>query len=180
MANLTETARSFADAFEQRKRDNGDEFYSLKDGSPEWMLEAVRAAHGDMLPNDWSYRFAAHMASDIADAADNGEDFAEAIDTASDNLIPAYNGERLAWLASHLERAGLVDEAVSEFGWPADGGIFQAIAYGIQNELHTIGHSIADALNEQADEEFECDGCGRPEADCSADPCPDVIADREA
>jgi hypothetical protein len=28
--------------------------------------------------------------------------------------------------------------------------------------------------------EFKCQGCGREESVCSADPCPGVIADREA
>ncbi|WP_126516787.1 hypothetical protein [Sphingobium amiense] len=28
--------------------------------------------------------------------------------------------------------------------------------------------------------DFTCTACGRPEADCSANPCPAVIADREA
>jgi hypothetical protein len=30
------------------------------------------------------------------------------------------------------------------------------------------------------DEPFRCKGCDRPEEDCSADPCPDVIEDRSA
>jgi hypothetical protein len=29
-------------------------------------------------------------------------------------------------------------------------------------------------------EEFYCEGCGRWELTCSKDPCPDVVADREA
>jgi hypothetical protein len=33
-------------------------------------------------------------------------------------------------------------------------------------------------LREAAEGE-ECDGCGRASIDCSRDPCPDVIADRE-
>jgi ferredoxin len=31
---------------------------------------------------------------------------------------------------------------------------------------------------EGTSEEFKCKGCGRPELECSADPCPDVIVDR--
>ena len=37
-------------------------------------------------------------------------------------------------------------------------------------------YSLADALDTAG---FKCEGCGREEAECSADPCADVIADRE-
>jgi len=30
------------------------------------------------------------------------------------------------------------------------------------------------------DTEFRCKGCDRPEAECSANPCEDVLADRKA
>ena len=65
MANRKETAAAFAGAFVRKERDNGEAFYCLADGSPEWMSDAIRAAHdgGEMLPNDWSYRFAEGMAS---------------------------------------------------------------------------------------------------------------------
>jgi hypothetical protein len=44
-------------AFETRKRDNGDKYVALKDGSPEWMTDVCHKAHGDMLPDDWRYSF---------------------------------------------------------------------------------------------------------------------------
>lgn len=34
------------------------------------------------------------------------------------------------------------------------------------------------AIDSATGEPFRCKGCGRPEDDCSADPCPDVIEDR--
>jgi hypothetical protein len=34
-------------AFETRKRDNGDKYVALKDGSPEWMTDVCHKAHGD-------------------------------------------------------------------------------------------------------------------------------------
>ncbi len=156
MPNLAQTARSLADAFETATRDNGEEFQRLQDSAPEWMAEAVRAAHdgGTLMPNDWSYRLTSAMADHIAEALeyDASRDLADIVDEGSDQRVPAYNGERLEWLASHLERAGRVDECVAEYGWPSDGGIFQAIAYGIAAELHMIGSALVAAIQQQVDE----------------------------
>ncbi len=129
MPNLTETARALANAFEQKTRDNGDRFYCLKDGRPDWMQEALWAAHGDgdMLPNDWTYRLAARMAEHIAERAD--------------------------WLASHLSRAGFVDDASEEYGTPSEGGIMAMIGRGIYFELEMIGNALWDAIEGEADDD---------------------------
>lgn len=152
-----EIAEQFAKAFELKERDNGDSFYTLRDGSPEWMQEAIFAAHdnGEMLPNDWSYWACAMMADAIDDylRIDPDAELSDCIAENADALIPAYNAQRTDWLASHTYRALRVDDAVAEYGWPNDGGIFQAIAYGIHSELSAVGHAIASAIEDQADDE---------------------------
>lgn len=108
MANLIETARALADAFEIKTRDNGDTFYCLKDGRPDWMQDALHAAHdgGDMMPNDWSYRFAAGIADHIAKSLQSLQygqhERYDIIAEGADSLVPDYNAERAAWLASHV------------------------------------------------------------------------------
>ena len=42
----------------------------------------------------------------------------------------------------------------------------------------TVSRQRAEYLARCLDEPL-CNGCGREEAECSADPCPGVIADRE-
>ena len=62
-ANMTTTqektvktlADTFAQSFETRTRANGDLFHCLKDDRPEWVQDAVREAHGDRMPDDWTY-----------------------------------------------------------------------------------------------------------------------------
>lgn len=54
-------------------------------------------------------------------------------------------------------------------GW-VGGPVISAEAMGQLDDM------IADAKGWP----FRCKGCGRAEDDCSADPCADVIADREA
>lgn len=152
-----ETAKALSLAFERRTRDNGESFTALRDGSPEWMQEAIFAAHdnGEILPNDWSYRLIERMADHIAESLeyDSDKDLGDIVAEGIDGAIPCYNGERLDWLASHLGRAAMVDEAVEEYGWPSDGGIMQAIAYGISRELDMIGAALVAAIEAEADDE---------------------------
>lgn len=159
MANLIETARALADAFEVKARDNGEGFYCLKDGSPDWMTDALRAAHdgGDMMPNDWSYRLAHGMAQHIAESLeyDAAQDLSDIVSEGADSLVPCYNGERLAWLASHLSRAGFVDDAAMELGITPDGGILEMIGVGIYAELRMIGAALVEAIEGQVDEDEE-------------------------
>lgn len=159
MPNLTQTARALADAFERKTRDNGESFYCLKDGRPEWMQNALFAAHGYgyMLPNDWCYHLARRMAEHIAESLeyDAARDLQEIVIEGAASLVPCCNGERLAWLASHLARSAYVDEVVSECGWPKDGGIFEVIGYGIESELRAIGYALADAIEAQAEADSE-------------------------
>lgn len=159
MANLIETARALADAFEHKTRDNGEGFYCLKDGSPDWMQDALHAAHdgGDMMPNDWSYRFASQMADHIAEtleyAPDN--DLSDIVSEGADILVPAYNSDRLAWLASHTSRVAFVDDAAEELGIAPDGGIMAMIGTGIYTELQMIGAALVEAIEAQVDEDEE-------------------------
>ena len=159
MPNLTETARALADAFETKRRDNGESFYCLKDGHPDWMMDALRAAHdgGEMLPNDWSYRLAAQMAEHIAEALEyeSDRDRSDIIAEGADSLVPAYNGPRTAWLASSVARIAFVDEAAKEYGISPDGGVMAMIGAGIAEELTMIGSALFDAIEGQADSEEE-------------------------
>ena len=123
------------------------------DSAPEWISDAMFAAHsnGDLLPNDWSYRLAADVVCQLYSDTRDGSDIADAIDYAVDAAVPCYNAERADWLASHLQRGFYVDDAVAEYGWPKDGGIYEAIAYGITFEPRMIADAIAEACLAQCE-----------------------------
>lgn len=96
--------------FVQKKRDNGSEFYSLKEGRPDWMQNICRECHVGMLPDDYKYQF-------IHDALyliiENNEE-----DDASDVQIEpdVYTADLLRWLASSISRTAYMDDASSEYG----------------------------------------------------------------
>lgn len=106
-----ELAGQLAAAFQTKTRDDRFEFVSLKDGSPGWMTDAVREAHGTMFPDDFRYAMIEEVAGRLEDC-DDWEDLEEALD----GLVDVYTLARLRWLASHLDRVGYCDDAVDELG----------------------------------------------------------------
>ena len=48
-------AQEAYDCFETAARPDGETFTRVRDGSPGWVGELVREAHGDFLPDDWRY-----------------------------------------------------------------------------------------------------------------------------
>lgn len=142
-------ARALAAAFERRTRDNGESFDTLRDGSPEWMTNACRAAHdaGDMLPNDWRYR-AISTAAELMGNMDDDEDIEPLHDGFGEP--DAYTADRIAWLASHPARAGYCDEARENYGTsPAD--LIEQIGYGQSWERDQVWRQLATFLTEEAE-----------------------------
>jgi hypothetical protein len=154
MPTISELAGQMYDQFEQAKRDNGDEFYRLKDGHPDWMTDVIREAHSGMLPDDWKYAMIHDALSSIHDYADEdatADDLREQISEWADSDTDSYNAQLSAWLASDLRRGAYVDDAISDFGWSDDRGIFGALAIGQMREREEIYQSLIDSLAERAD-----------------------------
>ncbi len=143
MKDLQTLATLFAAAFEERPRLNAESFYALKDGSPEWMLDAVRDAHGSFAPDDWRYSAIRGLVAAIADGADP-DDMGEAIDSEVD----VYTGHLTAWLASNVQRVAYCDEARHDCGAPAS--MEEAMQQGQYMELQEIAASLAESLRAQA------------------------------
>jgi len=156
---IQKRAAELAGAFVTLDRANTDgapRLVKLADGSPKWMRDACYAAHGkgDMLPDDWRY----WMIEAVAEALGEGADPDDAGETA-DGLVPIYTHDRLQWLATKLDRAGYVDEAIAELGDGTlpDGGITEAIGWGIYAEISEVFSLLVGALENLDDENNEDD-----------------------
>lgn len=121
MATDTSTVHSLATelsgAFETAKRPDGSTFTRLREGSPKWMSDAIRACHnnGGMMPDDWRYEFIDAAATAIADHEPGDED------SARDEIEPdVYYSEQRAWFSSMTCRSGYCDEYADQYGQPAD------------------------------------------------------------
>ncbi|MGH6629302.1 MAG: hypothetical protein ACREB3_06195 [Burkholderiales bacterium] len=139
--------------FEQKTRDKGEKFWTLKNGRPQWAQDMVQEAHDTgggnlMLPDDWRYESIVDALDRIQDASDDAD-----LDELADEIeADVYNADLLKWLSSHLERAGYVDEAVNNLGWDKDGGIFRAIQAGQIAEKREVYFSVLATLRERIEE----------------------------
>lgn len=134
---LATHARAF---FAQDKRTNGDDFWKTED-APEWLSTLCMDAHESMFPDDWKYGFIVEVLDALS--SDEHDDPEEARDSLEPDI---YNRDLLLWLASHLERAGFVDEAVSEYGGHSDNGIIGDIGMGQLHEMHQVFGSVLQSL----------------------------------
>ena len=102
-------------------------YWIIKDGAPEWVRELAWVVHAEkkILPDDCRYRFIVEALEALAGNPDEPE------------LEPdVYASELLTWLVDYPDyRMGLVDEAVSEFGW---NGLFEALQAGQMMEKEEV------------------------------------------
>lgn len=142
------TVRQLADHilsfFTRLKRDNGDEVWVTKREAPEWIRDEVLfPAHADMPPDDVKYEFIFEALSRITEIDNLDEPELEA---------DVYNNDLLSWLASHLERAGYVDEAVRDYGHSQDMGIMGDIMMGQLREKEEVYFIVLERLRRHATE----------------------------
>lgn len=143
-------AQEFTAAMIADTREDGTSFVRKADNAPEWVADAIYAAHGGMLPDDTKYSMVSEVADAIEEALSYDEDPDDARHERVDGLVPVYNRDRVTWLASHLTRAGYVDEARREFGGDVD--LFDQLGRGIYAEYDEIWGIVADAIAERAAE----------------------------
>lgn len=156
-------ATELSRAFERRTREAGhepglDHYTALKEGSPDWMKDACRAAHdagGDlMLPDDWRYEFI----EDAADAlAEHEGDEDRARDYLNESDHYCYTWQQTGWLHSHNARSGYVDEAVSS-GLVDGSNTTQAIRVGMLLEQEEVLAALLRFLDNLTDERDEEEG----------------------
>lgn len=139
---LATYARTF---FMKDKRNDGAEFWKTEN-APEWLSNLCMDAHESMLPEDWKYGFIVEALDALS--SDEHDDPSEARDSLEPDI---YNHELHRWLASHLERAGFVDEAVAGYGH-SENGIDGDIAMGQLHEMHQVFGSVLSSLEARLSE----------------------------
>ena len=139
---LSSIAEQAAAWFQTAEMANGDLFDRLRDGRPDWLYEAVREAHADMLPDDYIYGFVRRSVDTLA----TGED--EARESVCEPDV--YISELTAWLGSHSIRLSYCDEATEIFGVEeGDGATFRLLAQGQMLERERVFDIVLSAIREQ-------------------------------
>lgn len=143
---LQTVAAEWLEKFETVTKGEGDQAYRI------WVLkdhnkmkgpvyEMVRAAHGDMLPDDYKYEYIVDALERLAEGYDDEGDEIEA---------DVYNSALLDWLGSHLERAGYVEDAVKEWGMDSKSfDLFTAIGFGQVFEKREVFFIVKAAIEKE-------------------------------
>lgn len=152
MIGISTDAQRFAAeayrAFENNTR--GDVSMTvLRDDAPEWVRDAVRRAHGNLLPDDWIYATSRDAFSALSDV-DEDTDMQTVWDEFSTAAMDAYTDDRLRWLASHPARLSYCDEAVSD-GLCDGSSIAETIGCGQYLEAREIFREIWAAVEYQTE-----------------------------
>ncbi len=139
-------ARLLSAALVQKTRDNGDTFYALADGSPEWMTDAIRAAHGDRLPDDTIYGVCKEVADALADADESQDPRDVLLDIEPD----IYTSGLTAWLAAHIDHVADCDEYAEEYGEGVSVDLVNLMQGGQLVQIRRVGGALIDVLEETA------------------------------
>lgn len=102
----------------QKTRSNGESYLYLKDVSPQWMKDLIRAAHTDpssgdcMPPDDWRYKFIDNIIGRMAESS--GDD--ERIDEEVRDCLEAdiYTNDLFSWISSNITRLDYCNELLEE------------------------------------------------------------------
>lgn len=160
MTRFSSALNQFLLSFEKCSRYDGSEFLKLSSVSPEWMTEAVRAAHDGELPNDSRYKLIRDCLQALSD--DGVESQEEALENSlqlSKDLAPTYTGELLQWFSEMPGRLGDCDEALDQ-GRVLELTSYEIITEGFRLAAEEVISSLADSLEDASDSMFN------PDLDC--------------
>jgi len=150
---VVELAAEMNQAFITKQNRDGKKFTTLKDDSPQWMVDVCRMAHqdGDIIPNDFWYE---HIANSICEIATNFNyiDFDATDDLIdclydhgmefNDSTYPEIN-TTVEWLAGDYNRQSYVNIAIQEYDCRE---LEQALAIGMVEEKKEIWTSVCQEL----------------------------------
>jgi hypothetical protein len=109
--------------------------------SPQWLTNLCRQAHGDMMPDNWRYKFIRDSLRVLEKQPEDGYP--------DINTIYPYAPDRLNWLASRVDRCGYCDEAAVDYGHPPQDTV-TLIGWGMQRELDEVFHLVREFLFSKA------------------------------
>jgi len=143
---IQELAREALEYFVLRERPNGEAFWAVKEDAPLWIRDLCFKAHdnGEILPDDWRYRFIVESLETLSECEDPYDVYIETY---------SYSGELLKWFSSSLARLQWVEEAVEEMDWGDRFDLLLALQAGQLHEKEHVFNIVLDELSRLVDEQ---------------------------
>jgi hypothetical protein len=133
--SIQEAAADMRARFTLKTRASDDSRYwthANQDDEQSRSLALYAHDNGSMLPNDWRYQFIVDALDILAEYED--DEYFSAVDLDTDTQWSTLAD----WLQSAPVRGSYVDDAIADGGYPADMGIWTAIAMGQLREREEV------------------------------------------
>jgi hypothetical protein len=157
MTKFSIALSQFLSSFERSSRDSGSEFWKLSSDSPEWMTDALMAAHDGELPNDSRYELIRDCLQALSDdVVESLEEALEASLELSLDLVPTFTGDLIDWFSQMPRRLGDCDEALDQ-GRVSELTGYEVLSEGFRVAAEEVISSLADSLEDAADSLFDSD-----------------------
>ena len=137
---FSEKVEAFSQAFERKSRTDGSEYVVLRDGSPDWMANAIRSAHMGSSPCDTVYAMCQRVVDHLA-----GYDDADINDALYELEADTYTHDLKQWLLNASDADTYVEEVMAEEGKQAY--LWELLARGKQRHLYAIGEHLIQAMS---------------------------------
>lgn len=138
--------------FQRKTRDDGSTFVTLTDDAPEWLRDAVYAAHDGEMPNDWRYSMCESIVDALADYGYPTDDDAGEWGEIADSHVEVYNHQLAQWLADNVEREQYVSAWHDDYGSQYD-EIWSSLRGAQYVALSQMVAILADAITENMGDE---------------------------
>lgn len=154
--NTKQFLKEYYNYFERKTRDNGSEFFCLKDNTPDEIKELNMRIHNtDIMPDDFRYNTIHSLLSNSIDYLRDDETLEDLrddgrLDEIIDGSIDIYIHDLNKWLSSNLNRSSYVDQANDELGQPET--LTRQLMQGQYIEISEIAHRMIDEINEYLEE----------------------------
>ena len=137
---VQELARLVRCTFSLETRENGTEYWTHNRCAPDWINELCHTAHGDMLPDDYRYKFIVQALNALEEAED--------LDEAGHHWeFEPYLARLADWLGSHNHRFSYCDDWAEEMGQPED--TYHLLAGGHLQERLEVLALVRGSLEQQ-------------------------------
>lgn len=143
---ITEKAEMYHNYFEAKKRDNGTEFVCLKLDAPEELKESIREAHGDKLPDDWTYGTYADLMQRITEYdLETFEQLEDVRGEIVESYVDIYTKGLTEWLNEDINNVYYITRALEEFGNFEDG--FKLLATAQYMAIDEVMQEVVNLLS---------------------------------
>jgi hypothetical protein len=145
---IKERAEQYNAMFTTGTRNDGKSFVKCTDEASEALRESIRNAHGDKLPNDWTYGTYADLMQRVTEydvvTINNLEDVRSEI---VDSYVDIYTADLTKWLAEDIRNVYYITQALEEYGTFEDG--FKLLAMAQYLAIDEVMQEVINLLGQE-------------------------------